>query len=32
MRAMPDTLSTAERSERMSRIRGKDTKPELAGC
>ena len=24
-----DTLSAAERSERMSRIRGKDTKPEL---
>jgi G:T-mismatch repair DNA endonuclease (very short patch repair protein) len=23
---MPDTLTTAERSERMSRIRGKDTK------
>ena len=27
---MVDTLSKAERSERMSRIRGKDTKPELA--
>jgi DNA mismatch endonuclease (patch repair protein) len=27
---MADTLSKAERSERMSRIRGKDTKPELA--
>jgi DNA mismatch endonuclease (patch repair protein) len=26
---MPDTLTAAERSERMSRIRGKDTKPEL---
>lgn len=26
---MPDTLTTAARSERMSRIRGKDTKPEL---
>ena len=26
---MVDTLSSAERSERMSRIRGKDTKPEL---
>lgn len=26
---MADTLSKAERSERMSRIRGKDTKPEL---
>ena len=26
---MLDTLTTAERSERMSRIRGKDTKPEL---
>ena len=24
-----DTLSPAERSERMSRVRGKDTKPEL---
>jgi DNA mismatch endonuclease (patch repair protein) len=27
---MADTLTPAERSERMSRIRGKDTKPELA--
>lgn len=27
---MADTLTKAERSERMSRIRGKDTKPELA--
>jgi DNA mismatch endonuclease, patch repair protein len=27
---MVDTLSKVERSERMSRIRGKDTKPELA--
>ena len=26
---MPDTLTEAERSERMSRVRGKDTKPEL---
>ncbi len=26
---MLDTLSAAERSERMSRIRGKDTKPEV---
>lgn len=26
---MPDTLTKSERSERMSRIRGKDTKPEL---
>ena len=26
---MPDTLTTAERSKRMSLIRGKDTKPEL---
>lgn len=26
---MVDTLSAAERSERMSRIRGKDTKPEM---
>lgn len=26
---MVDTLSPSERSERMSRIRGKDTKPEL---
>ena len=26
---MPDTLTTAERSERMSRIRGKHTKPEV---
>lgn len=26
---MPDTLSTAERSERMSRIGGKNTAPEL---
>lgn len=26
---MVDTLSTAERSERMSRVRGKNTKPEL---
>lgn len=26
---MSDTLTTAERSERMSRIRGKNTKPEL---
>ena len=26
---MADTLTPAERSERMSRIRGKDTKPEL---
>ena len=25
-----DTLTTAERSERMSRVRSKDTKPELA--
>jgi len=25
-----DTLSSAERSDRMSRIRGKDTQPELA--
>lgn len=27
---MTDTLNRAERSERMSRIRGKNTKPELA--
>src|SRR4249919_3514880 len=27
--SMADTLTPAERSERMSRIRGKDTKPEL---
>ncbi|MEB1361413.1 very short patch repair endonuclease [Xanthomonas campestris] len=27
---MVDSLSPSERSERMSRIRGKDTKPELA--
>jgi DNA mismatch endonuclease, patch repair protein len=27
---MTDTLTPAERSERMSRIRGKNTKPELA--
>jgi DNA mismatch endonuclease (patch repair protein) len=27
---MVDTLSPAERSERMSRVKGKDTKPELA--
>ena len=27
---MADTLSETERSERMSRIRGRDTKPELA--
>lgn len=27
---MVDSLTPAERSERMSRIRGKDTKPELA--
>ena len=27
---MADSLTPAERSERMSRIRGKDTKPELA--
>lgn len=27
---MADTLGKAERSERMSRVRGKDTKPELA--
>ena len=27
---MPDTLSAAERSERMSRVRSKDTKPEMA--
>ena len=26
---MTDTLSPADRSERMSRVRGKDTKPEL---
>lgn len=26
---MADTLSPSERSERMSRVRGKDTKPEL---
>jgi len=26
---MPDTLSPSERSERMSRVRSKDTKPEL---
>jgi DNA mismatch endonuclease (patch repair protein) len=26
---MPDTLSPADRSERMSRVRGRDTKPEL---
>lgn len=26
---MPDTLSVSERSARMSRIRGKDTKPEM---
>lgn len=26
---MPDSLSPAERSERMSRIRGRNTKPEL---
>ena len=26
---MPDTLTATERSDRMSRIRGKDTKPEL---
>ena len=27
---MPDTLSAAERSERMSLVRSKDTKPEMA--
>jgi len=27
---MTDTLTRAERSERMSRVRGKDTKPEMA--
>ena len=26
---MPDTLTPAERSERMSRVQGKDTSPEL---
>lgn len=26
---MPDSLSKAERSERMSRVRGRDTKPEV---
>ena len=28
---MNDTLTPTQRSERMSRIRGKDTKPEMAG-
>lgn len=30
MRLAVDTLSPSERSERMSRVRGKDTKPEIA--